>query len=371
MIPICTLLAVASALQPNASDEVLLTWSAPSGTTLERTWMTGHLLFVDTVRRNDSGKIIPTGKRWSITTERSLTFIDEYRRVSPGRPLEVRRVYDQGELKARVQEIGEESEAQPADLTLKSAVTGRSVIWTWVPQEDGYGRYWDGVEAQEAWLSRMQGDLDLSFLLPEGPVAPGAQWEVAPETMRALLDPGGDVRFEDQKGYGVIQRTLGFGIGGGLHRVFGGLCSGSVSVELKAVEGKLATLALRLERVRFVRDANMYSLEHILRREELADLKVDNARLVLEFTGTGSLVWDLEQGRAVSLNLDVGEKVESRISMKGLEDRTVQEDLHMSGTFRARYTAAPFDPNAPRKVQKPPGEPAGPKRQGPPRKDGE
>ena len=83
-----------------------------------------------------------------------LRTLDEYRKVGDGRPLLLRRTFEEA----------------PAPFA------GTSVVFTWIPEEGAYGKYYDAREASESALRDLTEDLDLRALLPSSAVAPGDTW---------------------------------------------------------------------------------------------------------------------------------------------------------------------------------------------------
>lgn len=96
---------------------------------------------------------------------RVLRTLDEYRKVGAGRPLLLRRTFEEA----------------------PSPFAGTSVVFTWVPEERGYGKYYDAREASESALRDLTEDLDLRALLPASPVAVGDTWTVSATGLKDVL----------------------------------------------------------------------------------------------------------------------------------------------------------------------------------------
>lgn len=83
-----------------------------------------------------------------------LRTLDEYRKVGGGRPLVLQRTFEEA----------------------TGPFAGTSVVFTWIPEEGAYGKYYDAREASESALRDLTEDLDLRALLPASAVAPGDTW---------------------------------------------------------------------------------------------------------------------------------------------------------------------------------------------------
>jgi hypothetical protein len=333
------LLLSLSLLAPSQnSAQVHLRWAPELGTPVTHQWLTGHQILLESFSRTVNGDKQSAPMRWSITSERWVVATDQYRSLAGARPLEFRRVYDRIEQKSRLDPIGMEG-APTSELNLTSPMEGVSVVWNWVESEGEFGRYFDGVEGREELLPNLREDLSLRALLPEGPVAVGASWVIQPLGLRDILDPGGDLNLATDKGSRVLRRCLGAGVGGDLHRAFNGENSGLATATLKSVEGGQARVRLVLDRVRFVADLTRYVQESTLGREEMAFLEPISGRLVIDFTGAGDLVWDLNSNQPTSFALKATEQVEMWITLEG-EQTSLVEQMRMAGSFNTRYGAA-------------------------------
>ncbi len=101
----------------------------------------------------------------------ALRTLDEYRKIGAGRPLLLRRQFEE------IRPVG--------------PLAGTSVVYTWIPEEGAYGKYYDAREASESALRGLAEDLDLRALLPAGPVAVGDAWSVPGASLRDVFAPAG------------------------------------------------------------------------------------------------------------------------------------------------------------------------------------
>ena len=94
-----------------------------------------------------------------------LRTLDEYRKVGDGRPLLLRRTFEEA----------------------PGPFAGTSVVFTWVPEEGAYGKYYDARESVESALRDLAEDLDLRSFLPARAVALGDRWTSSAAGLRDVL----------------------------------------------------------------------------------------------------------------------------------------------------------------------------------------
>ncbi len=326
---------------PVQDDAVTLVWNPEPGPA-HHEWVTAHHLFVDSIVRQVDDQVIPMPTRFSVQSERKLVADDELELRDEERPLVLRREYKSAEMVARMQPLGgDDPNAGVINLKLTSPVEGTSVVWTWVPQEGEYGRYYDALEGSESALALLRLDLDLRALLPERPVKVGSSWDIAPLALRDVLEPGGRLSLSSERGNELFKRNLGAGIGGGLYQLFTGKATGSVRATLQRVEGERAFVRVRLDGLRYLASLDEYIKEHALGREKGAGLDLRGGRLIIGFDGDGTLVWNLAQGRPESFDLSTDETVEVRFDSVHPSGKPLEERLKMVGGFLAKYSATP------------------------------
>lgn len=347
-----TLLALGLAPPEKTQEKISLTFAVPDGTVLRKEWSTEHTLVMTGLTR---GTADVTARRTdlsvALSTRQRVALVDEYRRVSGGRPLELRRTYESAELSAS-QTYRVEEPPPPIEVTLKSAFSGHSVVFTWVEEEQGYGRYYDARELKEVWLPDLAEDTDLRCLLPAGPVTVGEGWSVPAAALGDLLAHGGDLHMEAGEVQGqaarMLVRTLGVGVGGALQQAFGGQSTGEARVRLEAVlddDGPVARLAVELDDLRYLADISEYADEHSMRVEVEGGLERTSGRLALDLSGKGTLLWDLAAQRARSFELTADERVSLRVVLQADEQTGAYEDaMVLSGILRLRVQVAPCPP---------------------------
>jgi len=324
-----------------AQEPTSLTFSPAQGSVIQKTWITGHQLYVDSFFHTVDGKREPVEMRVGITTERILQVVDEYQETSAGRPLRLRRTYKQIEQVTTLSPLVADFEPSRTEQT--TPLLGSSVVFTWVEDEKDYGRYYDAEEGDESWLPGLTEDMDFRMLLPEGPVSLGQTWKLEARQLRDLLANGGDLHFQSDKSMDrMLVRTLGTGVGGGLHRLFEGSSQGDVTVTLEALSEEVAVLKLLLEKVRFVTDLGAYAEAHRLKRELASGHEDTTGRLFLELTGSGELIWDRREGRARRFELVATETVSLRIKTT-IGDGYFQDEMNMSGQLKMLVEFTPAE----------------------------
>jgi len=169
-----------------------------------------------------------------VSTQHVLRTLDQYRKVGDGRPLLLQRRF-------------EKIDWSPLD--------GTSVVYTWIPEESAYGKYYDALESSELALRDLPEDLDLRALLPTGGVAPGEAWSVPVPKLKDVLAPLGD--------------------------------------PVPGLAGNSGECKLTLASVSEQRGRSLATIELALKLE--SDTR--------SFEGRGTLVWDLGARRAASFDL--------------------------------------------------------------------
>jgi len=260
-------------------------------------------------------------------------FLDEIRAVEGSRATLLRRVVEEASVHVdmRLQPPGGTPRALVLDGSSPLAKAG--VVHRYVPARGVYGKHYDGVETSEEFLPRLPTEMDLSGLLPSGPVSVGASWTIDPARLVEVFSFGGLVPIRFAKGADpLLVRTTALGVGGPLYEVFGGETTGTFDAELIAVESGIARIALKLD-VRAVRDQTALNQEKLTPPERYDGRVVESGRVEWEFRGEGELRWDVAGGRAEGLSLSGAETVRLALVQKGPEGET-GSDLSLAGGLK-------------------------------------
>lgn len=288
-----------------------------------------------------------TTRDFEVTTTQSLQVTDEYGPVTDGRPATLRRVYDRLSYDgvAELAVPGQVADTRP--IHGGSPLQGKSVVFTWVDEEQSYGKYFDLEETDEQFLAELEEDMDFRAFLPSGPVKEDDSWTVDAALMRDVLGHGGDlgilINFQTDP---TIERLLSSGVGG----AFSQLLAGKIEGEVKAVYGGLREeegAQLGIIRFEFRLNTDVDQTEKARRAMSSRELPPGSkmtyfgTQCALE-NGKGELLWDMAAGRAHSFSLRCDERLVHRENytvpspMKSAESEI---DLVLSGqvNIEARF----------------------------------
>jgi hypothetical protein len=286
-----------------------------------------------------------------VNSKIELSVIDTYTRVEAGKALGFRRLY-QGcgmhiDLATTDSKGAKTDDQADADTPLK----GHTVVFTWIPEEKDYGRYYDGSETLEEYLANLREDLDLRCLLPGSETHQGATWTIDPARLVGVFVAGGEIPLGFvHGGGGRFARMLMSGVGGPLHEVFGGSVKGTVTAKwaetreasLESRGARLAvvllTVSIETERERADEAEPPSSVE-----EPAEAQKVKQSGVKWRFEGSGTLVWNLDAQRFETLDLVGHEEVTSDLTLEAGTEST-REVLTMAGSLKVGARAG-----APRK----------------------
>lgn len=292
--------------------------------------------------------------KWS----RKIVVEDEYRALRAGAPKELVRSFEDlaHEFECSIDISGSElSHQEEGELDAASALEGTRVLFTWNDDTEVYDkRYVDEEDGDVELLEELEEDMDLRALLPEGEVDAGDDWQIAPSAFLTVLQPGGDLGLE--LGRGETERSSEMSAAGLDPRMAGALEAflGTPSddsevsaklVEVREVDGRrIAIVALTAELETSSNRTELY--EAWMRQydpdEEGVVVELQEALVTCECKLAGELAWDVEAGRArslelagdaivtlkrsVSVDLD-GQQVEVEMELE------MEGELSMSATF--------------------------------------
>lgn len=322
----------------------------PTNGVLRREHSVRHSLTARALRlKNAQGEHLGEGG-FDVVSRLELLASDRVLEPAPLRPQKLRRAFDRARLNVDVGVLQPGGEAaRPYKLASTGVFEGKSVVFTWVEEEQGYGRYYDeeeGVEEDLAWLLV---DLDLAAFLPPDPVEPDATWRVDPLALRHVVGPGGYLGFDlTQIGDVPLGRALRGGMGTHIYEAFGELAEGEVKATYRGrreVDGReLAAIELVFQaKVR----ADLTALMNLARTTGEIDggLEIEKYLLELELEGSGEILWDVA-GRHLARSTFSGEEV-VRASMQILTagDGQVHEQvMELGGSFES-VASVRFEPD--------------------------
>jgi len=312
-----------------------LRYAPEEGVVLRRNFEVKHFLAV-TRSLTRIGEFEEVGQRtFDIRSEEKVQTSDRILEVSEGRPVRFRRYFDRGTLDGFAELSGAGGAVNLRAVGL-SRLKGKSVMFTWVPDDAVFGRYFDAADGVEEDLKDMREDLDLRAFLPGDPVDLGDSWSVPPGAMGDAFSPCGMLSFDFSKSKNIsLARTLRLGTGGHLFELFKGDVAGEVTATLASVE-EVEGSSVAVVAVKWDMSTNS-DLTDLARRNRAVDEMQFKKQLVgmtvgLALEGEGSFRWDLDAGHLLDYEFSSKEDVQSSVKTQfGDEGELREEILEMGG----------------------------------------
>ncbi len=349
-----SILAIRAPLATSAGGPAdLLAFTVANGTEIEKTFSLEHQLVAQKIQLEGEGAGLLSQQGLEVASRIDLSVLDAFTKVEAGRPLELQRQFKHCALHVDLTTTDARGTKTPDSADADTPLQSKSVVFTWVPEEKGYGRYYDHGESLEEYLAGLSEDLDLRCLLPEraaqkGSAQQGSEWSIDPIRLVDVFVAGGETPLGFvQGGGGTFARVLTAGVGGQLQEVFGGTVKGNVSARwtetreasLESAGARFAvvqlTVAIETERERSDTAGPPSS------GEESADArKVERSGIHWKFDGSGTLIWNLTAGRFETFDLVGHEEVTSDLTLDlgGVRSRQV---LTMAGSLKIGAKAGP------------------------------
>ncbi len=291
----------------------------------------------------------------SLETKEARTFQDWCQSVDSERPLRLRRRVQKGSLWGQLTFSMEGQ--RPLEVTMESPFTApeTTVQYTYVPEEQDYGRYYDRNAGGEHRLQDLRMDLDFAPWRPRGPV--GTEWSLPIDSMRSLLSPGGELHYATaERGKQVLTRSLRMGFGGSweplLHNAPlepGGEPSlkGKIDVlherEADSPLGPESHLTFTFELQNAVDQSSLaYSARR--RMEHLEGMQVQKALVGVVARGQGRLVWDAERGRLKGMKIDGQLTLSMDLEWVKGDEVPTREQTEYRGNFDVNAYLLPAQP---------------------------
>ncbi|HEX6883233.1 MAG TPA: hypothetical protein VF530_07610 [Planctomycetota bacterium] len=160
------------------------------GTELERRWKEELELEIDTIEHTIGGTPVELPfDAIGFTVRRAFELEDELEAVAGGRATSLVRAFGSSELGFGLALDGE----AVGELEGQHGCDGTELRFRWDEEEEVYARERIAGELDDEALARLEPDLDLTALLPEGELDPGATFEPPLEALRAFFRAGGDL----------------------------------------------------------------------------------------------------------------------------------------------------------------------------------
>lgn len=331
--------------RPAAEDKLVFDPKVPSKVTKD--FVVEHHLALQTLKLEDNGVEQLIQRGLNLDTKLTVRTVDQYLGCAGGRPTILRRLIDDANLHVDVTfREGSGSDKVGTDaIDAKSPFEGISTVFTWIPEENGYGRFYDEREGDEEFLPNLAEDLDLRALLPGKAVSPGDEWKIEPALLMDWVAPGGDIPMQfSRKKDDRFVRTLTLGVGGGLSLVFGGEVKGTISARYDRREtqgdASLAVIALSVD-VQTDRDQTLIAQNMISPEELLDGVLVRRSAVKWKMKGEGTARWNMTANRFESLELAGGEEVAYDLELSTARGGKSLQNMVFSGGIRVTGQATP------------------------------
>jgi hypothetical protein len=336
------------------SDAETIQFSPAEGVAVQKNWTIEHDLKSEEMYWGEVGKLSLIPGSLLLTSSTSLNFVDHYRAISQGRVTDLRRTFAKGQRDTD-SSFGINDNMIPQKMRQTSALEKASVVFVWVPEEQGYGRHCDAREVDESYLPGLWEDTDFRAFLPDGAVEPGASWNVEASALARFLAPVGELRFNTERKDDVMTaRLLSTGVGGDMQRLFDGEVSGGLSVTFDGTrdeDGKrIAALRVNLSEFRIVYDHTAVAAQQLTKLEIASNTRYDKAEMTFSLEGWGNLYWDLDGGHVHSFDFEGTQRLLNRVisetSVSGTETgRATRENLlSLSGSLKIALSTRAVEP---------------------------
>jgi len=257
----------------------------------------------------------------SMNVDIDVEFTDTYREVDGGMPVAFTRTYGEASINGELTGAAQ-GESDTQSFELMDGMDGHTIIFEWDAEEDDYVRsYPEDVEGDEEILENLSARVDLAFLLPEGEVSEGDEWEIDPAPLVEVLIPGGDLNYDTPEGdresaaggeQEMDEETLEL-----LRQMMSGDATGTyngMNDDGMAVIGVTLDLAGDTNLADMIADA----MSNIPDADPAEMPSFDDFTVDLALEGEGTLIWDPRSGHVVSFSMSAETEVSLSVAM-GME----------------------------------------------------
>lgn len=192
------------------------------------------------------------------------------------------------------------SESSQADES--SELEGLGVLFR-SDGEDIQAEFAEGSTGDEEWLEDLRMDLEFASALPDRAVEEGDEWEIPLEFLDLLEAPAGDVQLAaDAEEFGMGEPGADSEAEEQLEGYIRGTFAG-----LRELDGRqlaLIELELAVSRTTEITDFVDFEIEEeVPEDEEVVFPEIESLEQEFTTTGEGEILWDVEAGRMVSLQV--------------------------------------------------------------------
>jgi hypothetical protein len=200
---------------------------------------------------------------------------DEYVAVEAARSTELLRHFTKATESNKQHLLFPPAEPKDEDNTVESPLVDHSVAFTWDAKEQKYERAFRGKEGEQAWLEKLEEEMDFEHLLPPDKVEVGDTWKIDGKSFEAISSPGGSLSFPMKKEH----KTDPF------------------------ENGLKGTIEARYDGKREVAGHALAVIHVAGELQGGMDEDSEQMSVALEFELEGEYLWDMEHGRLASFEL--------------------------------------------------------------------
>lgn len=255
----------------------------------------------------------------------SLDVLDAYKEVEEGRIKELVRYYESvGFSYESPEDSGEES---------LDELEGKTVRFSWNDEDSGYDRAFEDGDDEEDLLKALAAELEMRAMLPEDEVTSGDSWEVALADLASIFAPGWD-----PKGAAAMSEEDGEVPAAMMDMWAEQFAEANMTCTYRGRrEDGLGVIALSMEITPTLDLADAMMEVMAASGEDLGDTQIDDLSLDLEMTGDGELLWNFEQSRFESLELE-GELLADLYGVVNMDNQGMIMDFEAEASMTTEYS---------------------------------
>ncbi len=269
----------------------------------------------------------------------SITVTDHYAKIAEGRPLRLERTFDgiSGELTTSIE--NPMTGAMDLESTATSELEGTTVVFLWNEEDEEYEIAFaeDDADEDEDLLEGLDADMDLRAFLPGRGVSEGDSWEVENSALVALMAPGGDLHIAPDEEMASMGMGNQFDFAKQIGEVEGTITAtygGTRNVEGRQV-GVIA-LTIETESSNDITDMMVEAAEAASAQSGM-EQDFESADVQAEYDLEGELLWDIEGGHLVSLEIegDTESVLDFAVTIRAMgEEIETEQAMYLSGEMR-------------------------------------
>jgi len=326
-----------------------IVFAPAEGQSVTRKWTNQIHLSLDDMQMTMNGQPLPMEIEMEMdidgTTEVEVT--DRFVAMAEGRPSKLRRTFDAvGSTGSFAMEMAMmPGGGQTRDINASSELEGKTVTFSWDPDEETYGADWFESEGDDKLLEGLTEDMDLRVLLPRAGIEEGETWEIDVKRLTGILAPGGNMALvpdldEDMGGMPGME-----GMGSGMGDMIGESLEGTATAEYKGTREMdgvtVAVIRLTID-VESTNDMTEKVMEQMGQMpDEVGEVSVEYMDVEIDIEAEGTLYWNVEAKHAHSMDLSGSMKMVMDTAMTmspGGQEMQMEQMMEMSGSFENSMT---------------------------------